>query len=48
MKRMHGVFGPHGGGLVEKLGLAQQIDIQVGTLGKAYAALVRTLPGAMS
>jgi 8-amino-7-oxononanoate synthase len=30
-----GVFGPHGGGVVEELGLGSTIEIQMGTLGKA-------------
>jgi glycine C-acetyltransferase len=30
-----GVFGPHGSGVVEELGLNTDIDIQMGTLGKA-------------
>jgi 8-amino-7-oxononanoate synthase len=30
-----GVFGPHGAGVVEELGLNTDIDIQMGTLGKA-------------
>ena len=30
-----GVFGPHGGGVVEELGLSAAIEIQMGTLGKA-------------
>lgn len=30
-----GVFGPHGGGVVEELGLSAAVEIQVGTLGKA-------------
>ena len=28
-------FGPHGAGVVEELGLSADIDIQMGTLGKA-------------
>ncbi len=40
-----GVFGPHGGGLVEKLGLAQQIDIQMGTLGKALGCVGAYIAG---
>ena len=30
-----GVFGPHGGGVAEELGLSAAIEIQMGTLGKA-------------
>ena len=30
-----GLFGRHGGGLVEELGLSAQVDIQMGTLSKA-------------
>lgn len=30
-----GVFGPHGGGVLEELGLSSAIEIQMGTLGKA-------------
>lgn len=30
-----GVFGGHGGGVVEELGLEQEVEIQMGTLGKA-------------
>lgn len=30
-----GVFGSHGGGVVEDLGLTHEVDIQMGTLGKA-------------
>ena len=40
-----GVFGPHGGGLVEELGLAQQIDIQMGTLGKALGCVGAYIAG---
>jgi len=31
-----GLYGPHGGGKVEELGLQSRIDIVNGTLGKAY------------
>ena len=34
-----GVFGPHGSGLVEELGLTEQVDIQMGTLGKALGCV---------
>ena len=34
-----GVFGPKGGGLVEDLGLTGQVDIQMGTLGKALGCV---------
>ena len=30
-----GILGPHGGGMVEELGLQGQVDIQMGTLSKA-------------
>jgi len=33
-----GVLGPNGGGLAEELQLADQIEIQMGTLGKAFGA----------
>jgi len=31
-----GVLGPHGAGLVEALGLTEQVAVQMGTLGKAF------------
>ncbi len=34
-----GVFGPHGSGLVEELDLTGQVDIQMGTLGKALGCV---------
>ncbi len=34
-----GVFGPHGGGLVEEAGLVDHVDIHMGTLGKALGGL---------
>ena len=34
-----GVFGPHGGGLVEEAGLVDRVDIHMGTLGKALGGL---------
>ena len=34
-----GVFGPRGGGLVDQLGLSDEIDVQMGTLSKALGAL---------
>jgi len=34
-----GVLGAHGGGLVEELGLQDQVDIQMGTLSKAVGVL---------
>lgn len=34
-----GVLGAHGGGLVEELGLSEQIDIQMGTLSKAAGCM---------
>lgn len=34
-----GVFGEHGGGVVEELGMAAEIDVQIGTLGKALGSL---------
>ncbi len=33
-----GVFGTHGGGLVEELGLQQRVTVQMGTLGKALGS----------
>ena len=34
-----GVFGERGGGIVEESGLAAEIDVQIGTLGKALGSL---------
>ena len=34
-----GVFGPRGGGLVDALDLADAVDVQIGTLGKALGSL---------
>ena len=34
-----GVFGPHGGGLVEEVGLVDHVDIHMGTLGKALGGI---------
>ena len=34
-----GVFGVRGGGVVEELGLAAEVDVQIGTLGKALGSL---------
>jgi 8-amino-7-oxononanoate synthase len=34
-----GVFGERGGGVVEELGLAAEVDVQIGTLGKALGSL---------
>ena len=34
-----GVFGERGGGLVEELDLAAEVDVQIGTLGKALGSL---------
>ena len=34
-----GVFGPHGGGLVEEMGLVDHVDIHMGTLGKALGGI---------
>ncbi|MCV2875425.1 5-aminolevulinate synthase [Rhodobacteraceae bacterium XHP0102] len=34
-----GMYGPRGGGVAEKLGLSDQIDIINGTLGKAYGVM---------
>jgi len=33
-----GLYGKHGGGLADELGVAGQIEVQMGTLGKALAA----------
>lgn len=33
-----GLYGPHGGGLAAALGVSEQIEIQMGTLGKALGA----------
>lgn len=34
-----GVFGPNGAGLVDELGLAEHVDVQMGTLGKALGCV---------
>ena len=34
-----GVFGPHGGGLVEQAGFVDRVDIHMGTLGKALGGI---------
>ena len=34
-----GVFGARGGGVVEDMGLAAEVDVQIGTLGKALGSL---------
>ena len=34
-----GMYGPHGGGVTEELGLAHRIDLIEGTLGKAYGCV---------
>ena len=33
-----GVFGPHGEGLAHELGVAEQVELQMGTFSKAYGA----------
>ena len=39
-----GLYGPHGGGISEREGLADQITLIEGTLGKAYGVVEVMLP----
>ncbi len=43
-----GVFGPGGAGLVEQLGLQEQVDIHMGTLGKALGSFGAYVAGSQA